>query len=146
MMRTKAIAALRQLSGGYIRDRRASGELRSRIVAMAHERSRLVQGVELHQQTERTQRRLAEVEKVRLALERSARAADDRLRGVEAVIAAVVTEAAALPADTTPQADPARPARRPTRVDPAPSRPADTRGMGTQAPVRGGWSRPGSDD
>jgi hypothetical protein len=151
-MRAEVIAALRQLSGGYIRDRRASGELRSRIVTVAHERSRLMRGVELHQHTELTQRKLAENESVRTELERSARAADDRLRAVEAVIAAVVTEAAA--PQTAPLAEEvkaregrARPAPvrapHPSRLRPkAPRAPA----AGPDVPLRGGWSRPGGGD
>jgi hypothetical protein len=159
-MRAHAIAALRQLSSSYIRDRRASGEIRGRIVAAAHERSRLLRGAELHAHTELTQRKLAEIEDVRIALERSARAADDRLRAVEAVIASVVTEGAGLP--LTPPAgglpplqapQPVMapspllqaPARRPhpSRLRPRAPRPSAD---GPDEPLRGGWSRPAGTD
>lgn len=100
MSRTEIVRVLRQLAASYIRDRRASGELKSRLIALARQ-----PGTE-------------EVERIRGTLERSVRAADERLRALESVIGAVVIAAA------TTQDVRAKP------------RPPD------RGPVRGGWSPP----
>lgn len=118
MTSQQIIGALRHLAAEYIRGRRASGELRTRLVAFAQQRARVPD--------EDAGRRPAEIERVRTTLERSARVADERLRALEAVIAAVAVDAVrAMPARVV---DGAQPRRHP---------------VGAVHPVRGGWVAPG---
>jgi hypothetical protein len=92
--------------------------------------------------------KLAEVERIRQTLERSSRAADERLRATEAVIAAVVREAveerAVVPVSegpTTSVADGTQSAQ--TRRGPAVARrPAAQRKTVPADPGRGQWSPP----
>jgi hypothetical protein len=69
-----AQAALRRIGAEYVRGRRTSGEVRSRLVAVA-------------QRSDTGNR--DEIERVRASLERSLRVTDDRTRALESVISAL---------------------------------------------------------
>lgn len=114
-------ALLRRLSAVYMRDRRTSGGLRARLVGLAHEVSRHSGGVA----SPGDGRRPAEVERVREELERSSRAADDRLRAMESIIAAAVRRTGDPPVESS-------------RAGPV----ADVPHRPVAEPVRGGWSQP----
>ncbi len=136
--RTRATHALRHLTSEYIRERRTAGELRSRLVSVVHERSRLSDGIPTESQGERTQRQLDELEHVRGTLERSARAADARVGALEGVIAAIVAAGGGLPsAPERTQAPPLPDARPEPEPQPLPATPTDP-----QPWVRGGFSPP----
>jgi hypothetical protein len=116
---------LRRFAAEYIRDRSIAGDLKSKLIAIAHDRST---GTE----------RRAEVERVRATLERSARTADERLRALEVIIGAVSAAAAEIapaPVDPVPPRVPERPVEN-SRTRPGP--PVLT----PDAPVRGGWAPP----
>lgn len=125
--------ALRSLALTYIGARRAGGELRTRLLALEQERAQLLTAIGDREYGTSSDRELAEIERVRRTIARSSAASSERLRALEAVIAAVagnVVEANASPADV-------RPAR-------------EGRGEGSHvfaevrpdAAVRGGWSPP----
>jgi hypothetical protein len=147
-----SVRTLHTLSTEYIRSRRAYGELRTRLVTVAHERSRLTEGIPVESMSERLQEKLGEIERVRSTLERSARVADERLRGLESVIvaavrAAVERERTAPPDVTAPQPlAEGPPARAPRRIEPiAPPvmpRPAAPEPPETTPWIRGGFSEP----
>jgi hypothetical protein len=134
-MRADVTAVLRRVSADYIRSRRAAGELRTRLVSVAHERTRLVDNIPPESLGERAQSRLAEIERVRGTLERSARAADERVRAVEAVIAAIVI--------ATGDAGPAPVPSAPEEIESAPADESWVQAAGPTDPtVRGGWTPP----
>ena len=109
MLTAQRVAALRRMGSEYIRARRTSGDLRARLVAVAQQR------VQIGDQ--------AEIERVRATLERSSRAADERIRAMEAVISSIAVAIA----ESAPRA----PAARTPQLAGA-----------TDAPVRGGWVAP----
>ena len=106
--------ALRHFAARYIGARRAGGELRTRLVALLHERKLATADHE-------------EIDRVRGTIERSAQVADDRTRALEAVIAAVARHI-----DVTQLQTVAQP---PGAGSPVVYRPPD-------AVLRGGWSPP----
>jgi hypothetical protein len=125
--------ALRALALTYIGARRAGGELRTRLLAIEQERAQLLGAIGEHEYGSASDRELAEIDRVRRMIARSSAASTERLRALEAVIAAVagnvltrsVTQA---PAAAFPQ---------PARSEPRPF--AEVR---PDAAVRGGWSPP----
>ena len=124
------MCVLRDLSARYIAARRVSGELRTRLIAILHERNRwLDQTAPGGANPSFAQRQLADVERVRRALERSARTATDRALAIEAVIGAVVRQegVARVRAARAAGASVGRQPGRAVRPDPS---------------LRGGWTPP----
>jgi hypothetical protein len=131
-------AALRSLALSYVGAQRAGGELHTRLMAIERERAQLLSTMEQREYGSPSDREFAEVERVRRTLARSSAASADRLRAIEAVIAAVTREAilagrTLVPPEARPPDD-----ARPT-PDPLPV-------VRPEAQVRGGWSPPPPDD
>ena len=87
-----ARCALGHLASRYIAARRSSGDLRGRLIAATQERSRLAEAVAGGDTDERARDRLAEADRVRATLERSAHACAEQTAALEAVIAAVAVQ------------------------------------------------------
>jgi hypothetical protein len=127
-------AALRSLASTYVGAQRAGGELRTRLVAIEQDRAKALAANQQREYGSASDRELAEIERVRRTLARSAAASAEHLRALEAVIAAVAGDAVrALGGVTPPAASP--PVKAP---DPLPVPRPD-------ASLRGSWSAPGPD-
>lgn len=125
--------ALRSLAMTYIGARRAGGELRTRLLAIEQERAQLLGAIGDREYGTVSDRELAEIDRVRRTIARSSAASAERVRALEAVIAAVAGNALA--------------ARSQPPVAPSPGAPAQPQAAAFSevrpAPeARGGWSPP----
>ncbi len=128
------LAVLRSLATTYVGAQRAGDELRTRLVAIERQRAKLLVQTQEREYGSTSDRELADVERVRRTLARSASASAEHVRALEAVISAVAIDGVAI-------------------FDRAPALPAESEsGAGLLAPtrpeagVRGGWSPPPPDD
>jgi hypothetical protein len=124
--RTTVMKVLRRFAYHYVGERRTAGELRTRLVAIEQERARCLAAAAVEDPTGHAERDLAEAERVAGTLARSTNVTMARLRGLEAVIAAVAVAAATELAPPPEPDDPdvPKPVARP------------------DAALRGGWSAP----
>jgi hypothetical protein len=122
--------ALRSLGTTYIGARRAGGELRTRLLALDHERAHLLAAIGDREYGSASDRELAEIDRVRRTIARSSAASSERLRALEAVIAAIAGNVVRASARRTAAHAPTPPPR-PAFVEVRP-----------EAAVRGGWSPP----
>ena len=120
--------ALRLFASQYVLSRRVSDDLRLRLVAITRERSRIAEALEPHDVDAAASPELVEIDRVRTALDRSASAYEERLRALEAIIAALACERR-----------PSVPTARPVAADAHIAEPPVFTG---EAVVRGGWWSP----
>jgi hypothetical protein len=128
-----AVRALRRFASTYLGERRAAGELRTRLVAIEHERARWIEAAETGALAGRPDRQLAELDRVQGTLARSAAASNERLIALESVIAVIASEVVATGGIAS---DPAAPA------PVSPSSSTRSYAVRPDASVRGGWSAP----
>ena len=125
--------ALRSLAMTYIGARRAGGELRTRLLAIEQERAQLLGAIGDREYGTASDRELAEIDRVRRTIARSSAASSERLRALEAVIAAVAGNVLA---------DRSKPRAQPSAASPAQQRPAPSTEVRPAAEARGGWTPP----
>lgn len=125
--------ALRSLAMTYIGARRAGGELRTRLLAIEQERAQLLGAIGDREYGTASDRELAEIDRVRRMIARSSAASSERVRALEAVIAAVAGNAVAA------RSQPSMP---PPAAAPAQQPPAEFSEIRPAAEARGGWSPP----
>lgn len=125
--------ALRSLAMTYIGARRAGGELRTRLLAIEHERAQILGAIGDREYGTASDRELAEIDRVRRTIARSSAATSERLRALEAVIAAV---AGNVLAERSKRPGP------PTATPPVRERPAAFAEVRPVPEARGGWSPP----
>jgi hypothetical protein len=128
------LTALRSLATTYAGAQRAGDELRTRLGTIEQQRAKLLGATRNREYGTKSDRELADVERVRRTLARSSAASGEHLRALEAVISAVA-------ADAVGAFDRPVTSRPPAAVvpGPAPSGRPD-------APIRGGWSPPPRDE
>jgi hypothetical protein len=125
---------LRSLASNYIAAQRAGTELRTQLAAIERERTRVLDAAGRTEYGGPSDRELAEIERVRRTLARSSAASVEELRALEAVIAALASDAL----DVLSEQPAPAPATGAARVRAAEFFPVSSR----DAVHRGGWSPP----